>query len=218
MIKRIVYLLLSLWLGPCGIATVYADTAIERMAQFFKQVNSMTADFSQSVIGENHSDPQVSQGILQMQRPGKFRWNYKLPYEQQIVADGTNLWVYDVEMEQVIVKPEELALGNTPAILLSGNAAIADKFTVTEISDIESTNKEVFWVQLLPKEQDTGFEKVLLGFVGDKLKFMELKDTFGQLTRLTFSNLKINQTIDSSVFKFKIPKGVDVIDETNAKQ
>ena len=211
-------LLLGLSIGQLWSTSSYADAAIERMNQFFNNVKTMSADFSQSVKSENKINPDQSAGTLQMQRPGKFRWNYKKPYEQQIVADGNKLWVYDVEMEQVIVKSEELALGNTPAVLLSGNASITDKFVVTEEVHNESGSQQEFWVQLVPKDKDTGFEKLIMGFAGDHLQFMELRDTFGQVTRLTFSNLKVNQSIDPSVFKFNIPKGIDVIDETQAKE
>jgi len=216
--KKAFFQILLVWLlGQLYPAPIYADTAIQRMNQFFNNVNTMSANFSQSVKSENRSNPEESAGVFQMQRPGKFRWNYKKPFEQQIVADGKNLWVYDVEMEQVIVKSEDLVLGSTPAILLSGNASITDKFEVTEEMHNDTGSKDVFWVQLLPKDKETGFEKLIMGFSGDSLQFMELKDTFGQVTRLTFSNLKVNQPIDPSVFKFKIPKGVDVIDETKTK-
>jgi len=212
------FLILALSFGQLWSTSLHADSATERMNRFFNSVTTMTADFSQSVKSENKTSPEQSTGTLQMERPGKFRWNYKKPYEQQFVADGKKLWVYDVEMEQVIVKSEDLALGNTPAILLSGNASITDKFEVTEEIHNDSGEKEVFWVQLLPKDKDTGFEKLIMGFAGERLQFMELRDTFGQVTRLTFSNLKVNQSIDPAVFKFNIPKGIDVIDETKAKE
>ncbi|WP_455221765.1 outer membrane lipoprotein chaperone LolA [Kaarinaea lacus] len=195
-------------------STVVAGAAEQRLEQFFKQVKSMRADFTQSVVSENRRNPEKSEGVLQMQRPGKFRWEYRVPYEQQIIADGRKLWIYDVEMEQVIVKNLDLALGDTPAVLLSGDTNIADKFEIKEITDEVQKESSLYWLQLVPKKEETNFEKLLLAFAGENLQIMELKDAFGQITRLTFSNLEQNPVIDASVFTFEPPPGVDVINET----
>jgi len=199
-------------------SVVFAGNAEQRLEQFFKQVQSMRADFTQTVISENRRSAEKSQGVLQMQRPGKFRWEYQTPYEQQIIANGKKLWIYDVEMEQVIVKKLDLALGDTPAVLLSGGANIADRFDVKEISVDSEGESSLYWLQLLPKQQEASFEKLLLAFAGDNLQIMELKDAFGQITRLTFSNLEQNPAINSSVFSFEPPAGVDVIDEAVESQ
>jgi outer membrane lipoprotein carrier protein len=199
-------------------SVVFAGNAEQRLEQFFKQVQSMRADFTQTVISENRRSAEKSQGVLQMQRPGKFRWEYQTPYEQQIIANGKKLWIYDVEMEQVIVKKLDLALGDTPAVLLSGGANIADRFDVKEISVDSEGESSLYWLQLLPKQQEASFEKLLLAFAGDSLQIMELKDAFGQITRLTFSNLEQNPVINSSVFSFEPPAGVDVIDEAVESQ
>lgn len=196
------------------VSLVQAGSAEQRLNQFYRNVNSMRADFTQSIISETRPNVEKSQGVLEMQRPGKFRWNYSTPFEQQIVADGERLYIYDVEMEQVIVKPLDLALGNTPAVLLSGGVNITDKFEVTEITDNRESDKSLFWLQLVPRDKDAGFEKLLLAFAADHIKIMELKDAFGQITRLEFSNMKINPDIDPSVFNFEAPSGVDVINET----
>lgn len=211
-------MILFLQLGSLNVAAASTDAAVQRLEKFFKHVKSMSADFTQAIISESRPTVEKSRGVLQMERPGKFRWNYETPYEQQIVADGKQLWIYDVEMEQVIVKNLDLALGNTPAVLLSGDATITDKFTVSEISDTNSNGKNLYWVQLLPKQEEAGFEKLLLAFAGNNLQIMELKDAFGQVTRLTFTNLKENPVIDENVFKFKIPPGVDVIAESADKE
>ena len=176
----------------------------------------MKADFSQSIVSESKPSVEKSSGVLQMERPGKFRWDYSFPFKQQIVADGRKLWIYDIEMDQVIVKPLDLVLGNTPAVLLSGNADIAEKFEVSEITTTSDSEKGLFWMQLSPKQEETGFEKLLLAFSGNDLRVMELKDAFGQVTRIKFSNLKQNPDIDPSVFRFVVPPGVDVIDDTSS--
>lgn len=209
------FCLIFIFLNPL---TVFAGAAEQRLNQFFNNVKSMRAEFTQSVISNARSSVDKSQGVLQMQRPGKFHWDYKSPYEQQIVADGKKLWIYDVEMEQVIVKSMDIALGDTPAILLSGDATITDKFIVSEITENIGGDSSLFWLQLVPKQQEASFEKLLLAFSGSNLKIMELKDAFGQITRLTFANLEQNPEINPSVFNFVAPPGVDVIDENTGSR
>jgi outer membrane lipoprotein carrier protein len=208
-----IVLCLALWFFA-PFTKVSASSAEQRLNRFYQHVKSMRADFIQKIVSETRPDVQKSQGVLEMQRPGKFRWNYSAPYAQQIVADGKRLWIYDVEMEQVIVKPLGLALGNTPAVLLSGGTDITDKFTVTQITENRDSDKSLYWVQLVPKDENAGFEKLLLAFSGDKIQIMELKDAFGQVTRLTFSNMQINPHINPADFDFDVPPGVDVINET----
>jgi len=195
---------------------VMADSAVQKLQEFFLNTTSMSAEFTQSIVSETKPSKEKSGGVLKMQRPGKFRWDYSFPFKQQIVADGSQLWVYDVEMEQVIVKPLDLVLGNTPAVLLSGNANIADRFDVVEITEKPSTDKGLYWMQLTPKQEESGFEKLLLAFRGSDLSVMELKDAFGQVTRIEFSRLVKNPKIDPSEFIFRIPKGVDVIRDSEA--
>jgi len=216
MTSKILWLSLCLVLWFAGLGSVQAESATKKLEDFFSQVKRMKADFSQSIVSDTRPNVEKSSGVLQMERPGKFRWDYSFPYKQQIVADGKQLWIYDIEMEQVIVKPLDLVLGNTPAVLLSGNANIAEKFDVAEITATDDNEKGLFWMQLTPKQEESGFEKLLLAFMGNKLRIMELKDAFGQVTRITFSSLVLNPDIDSAVFKFKVPAGVDVISDTES--
>lgn len=217
MTKKLLFTAFSLLLPFAGLNATQAGSAQEKLQNFFQNVQSMKAEFSQSIVSQNNSKKEKSSGVLQMQRPGKFRWDYSFPYQQQIVADGKKLFVYDIEMEQVIVKPLDLVLGNTPAVLLSGNADIADKFEISEIAGEHNGEKGLFWMQLTPKQEESGFEKLLLAFMGDKLRVMQLKDAFGQVTKIEFSNMVLNPNISPLVFEFTVPPGVDVIDDSAAE-
>jgi len=209
--KNILTIVYSVLICALVSEPVMADAAAQKLQDFFLSTTSMSAEFTQSIVSETKPSKEKSSGVLKMQRPGKFRWDYSFPYKQQIVADGSQLWIYDIEMEQVIVKPLDLVLGNTPAVLLSGSANIADRFEVTEITEQPSSEKGLYWMQLTPKQEESGFEKLLLAFRGNDLSVMELKDAFGQVTRIEFSQLVKNPVINPSEFSFKIPKGVDVI-------
>jgi outer membrane lipoprotein carrier protein len=191
-------------------AMAQAD-AVDQLNAFFANVRTMRADFQQTVIDARFEVVQDASGTLVMHRPGKFRWDYTVPYEQLIVADGKNLWVYDKDLEQITVKPMSQVLGNTPAMLLSGGEPLEKSFRITDLKNEGEDTLQ--WVELLPKARDTNFVSVRLGFDGQDLKVMELMDTFDQLTRLQFSNIKINPEVNDSVFEFTPPKGVDVIGE-----
>ncbi|WP_455211310.1 outer membrane lipoprotein chaperone LolA [Kaarinaea lacus] len=190
---------------------VYGASATDRLLDFFNKVQSMQAEFTQTVSAQGFADKDTSKGIFRLLRPGKFRWDYEQPYQQHIIADGNKLWVYDVDMDQVIVKPLNLVLGQTPAVLLSGTASLADRFDIQELAG--RGEQGLAWVQLRPKDRESSYEKLLLGFSEDNIQAMELVDNFGQITVLKFSNLQRNLKIDPKIFQFKPPPGVDVIGE-----
>ena len=126
-----------------------------------------------------------------------------------IVADGKRVWLYDVDLEQVTVKTADAVLGNTPALLLSSNTPLKENFDTVDHGEKNGQ----YWIELKPKNNDTGFESMLLAFGDKELEQMELHDSLGNLTRLTFSNSRRNIDIDDSMFNFIPPKGVDVIGE-----
>ncbi len=196
-------LLLGAWALPAQ-----AGVAIDRLNAFFATKEGLRASFVQTVQAPAFDQPEVSRGTLMLLRPNRFRWDYQEPYKQQIVADGQRLWLYDEELEQVVVKPLDKALGDTPAMLLSGSGVIGERFTVEELPD---RGDGLAWVQLIPKQADTGFEAVRLGFDARDLRRMALVDGFGQVTRMQFSDVVRDPNIKPAAFRFVPPPGVDVI-------
>jgi len=183
--------------------------ATQDLQRFFSKVQRYSARFDQVTLDEGMNPIQESSGNLWIERPGKFRWNYTVPYEQHIVADGKKVWVYDVELKQVAVRRMEGALGATPAILLSGQGALEGVFSIKDLGH----QGELDWVQLTPKKNDGGFEKIRIGFEKSKIRTLEMIDGFGQTTRVTLRDAKENMQISADKFKFKPPAGVDVITE-----
>lgn len=194
-------------------APLQAGQAIERLNAFFSASGGMRAEFVQTVKGAAFSQPEVSTGTLMMQRPGKFRWDYQTPYQQLIVADGQRLWIYDQDLEQVIVKPLDEALGDTPALLLSGGSSVSERFVVSELPE---PRDGLLWVQLLPRQAEAGFQELRLGFGREHLQRMELVDSFGQHTMLEFSRMQENITLPAKSFQFVAPQGVDVVGDPEA--
>jgi outer membrane lipoprotein carrier protein len=187
--------------------TATAGEGLERLRSFSAGLKSMQADFTQTVFDDQMRQLEVSRGQVAIQKPGKFRWDYKAPYVQHIIADGEKVWLYDPELEQVTVKPLSDALGSAPIALLSGDGDLDKQFKFTELGNIEGRE----FVQLEVKVKDTDYGLMLLALGKDGMDVMELKDKLGQVTRIEFSNVKMNKRIDGKLFKFDIPKGVDVL-------
>ena len=184
--------------------------AIEKLKTFIAATHSAQANFTQDVLDQSGKHIQKASGIMQFQRPGKFRWIYQQPYEQLIVGDGEKFWLYDTGLNQVTVKKLDAALGSSPAALLSGSNEIENGFTITE--DGGSDNLE--WLHASPKAQDSGFEKILMAFdVRANLVVMELYDAFGHKTVLKFSALQRNPNLPEKQFQFTPPKGADVLSD-----
>jgi outer membrane lipoprotein carrier protein len=185
------------------------DTPLHRLHSFLFKAASLRADFRQVMVDEKGMPLKESKGEFFLQRPGKFRWDYTRPYKQEIVSNGGKVWFYDMDLEQVTVKKLNQAIGSTPALLLMGEAPLEKNFK------IESQDREegLYWIKLIPKEEDSGFRSVLIGLAGDNLAGMELSDNFGQTTRIYFSNLKLGVKQDAERFEFKPPAGVDVFEE-----
>lgn len=182
---------------------------IDRLQAFIAGARTAEADFTQTVTDKSGRVTQKASGTMAFQRPGKFRWDYRAPYEQIIVGDGSKLWLYDVDLEQVTVRKLGDVISGTPAALLAGDDAIEKYFNLRDAGQRAGLE----WLEATPKNKDTTFDHIRMGFQGDVLVEMELFDHFGQRTSLRLSNLARNPTIKASRFKFTPPKGVDVIGE-----
>ena len=186
--------------------TAYAESAEERLNRALNSLDNLTADFKQTVLDDEKQVVQQSSGQLAIQRPGKFSWIYTTPYEQQIVADGTELWIYDVDLDQVTVKPMDSGLATAPIMILMKQNDIGEEFTVNEIGQ----RKFLYWVELEPKSKDLEYTHVYIGLEDGKVKALELRDNFGQSTQIVFDNLRLNVVHNPKTFQFVPPDGVDV--------
>lgn len=213
-IKLTIGTLLAALLAPSLAApTARTDSAIARMHAFLSNVHSLKADFSQVVLDANLQTVRKSVGTLAIKRPDRFRWDYATPNKEIIVADGKRVWIYDVELQQITVKPLTGTLAASPAVLLAGSNDVEKGFTVKDIGESEGLQ----WVALTPKVKDTDFDSVRMGFKGSDVSVMELKDALGNLTRITFSHLVINPKIPDKLFQFTPPPGADVIGDSGEK-
>ena len=187
-----------------------AESATDKLNQFVQNVVTFKAKFTQTVLDARGQVLEEAQGFFVLERPGKFRWDYDLPYPQHIIADGQRIWFYDVDLEQVTVKSQLDALADTPASLLSGETLPEEKYLLTDIPSEDG----LLWVELIPKDVDSNFQTVTLAFDQHGLNQMIMKDSFDQQTRLVFSQTSENSELLANVFVFTPPSGVDVVGET----
>jgi outer membrane lipoprotein carrier protein len=198
------------WLLLIGILLLMPPVWAASPAQvqrYFQDLRTLRADFIQRVFDERSQLVQSSSGQMLMQKPGKFRWDYRTPAGQVIVADGERLWTYDVDLAQVTVRKLDQALSSTPLALLSGAAPIEDSFAVGNVRQQDGLN----WYDLTPRQPQPEFRLLRVAFKGDALVSLELEDGFGQRTRLDFQKLERNPALDPTLLKFTPPPGVDVV-------
>lgn len=187
---------------------VKAD-GISSLKNFYDKTHAMRADFYQVVTDRQGRKIQEVYGEMQLKRPNKFRWDYNKPYEQQIISDGNQVWLYDTELAQVTVRALSKALGSSPAALLAGGDSLDKNFKLVNM--VQKDNLD--WVSANPKDKETGFEKISLAFKDNVLQEMDLVDSFGHQTQIIFSKVVLNPTLADKLFLFKVPKGVDVVGE-----
>jgi outer membrane lipoprotein carrier protein len=182
---------------------------VQTLKNFFQNTTSMRAKFQQTVVDNLGRKVQEVTGTMQLQRPGKFRWDYDKPYVQLIVGDGKKVWLYDPDLNQVTVRSLDKVLGSSPAALLAGSKDIDKTFDLKSVGP----QGELNWVEAVPKEKESGFDKVVLGFKGNMLHEMEMRDSFGQITVIEFSKQEVNPKLNDKSFRFAPPAGADVLSE-----
>ncbi|MDP1559673.1 MAG: outer membrane lipoprotein chaperone LolA [Nitrosomonas sp.] len=194
----------------CLLPSTVQASAIDSLKTFIQEARTVRATFSQVLLDQNARTIQESSGTMLFERPGKFRWIYEKPYEQLIVGDGTKVWFYDQDLNQVTVRQLDLTIGSSPAALLAGNSTIETDFELMEINPQD----QIEWLEATPKTTESSFELIQLGFSLDgTLQIMALRDNFGQTTLLTFTNLVKNIALPADTFRFIPPHDADIISD-----
>ena len=209
MIKKLVALLL---IAICALNT--RAGGLESLEVFVKSVKTGRADFTQVVTPPSRDGQtpriKISTGTFEFSRPGQFKFVYKKPFEQTIVADGQTLWLYDVDLNQVTARKQAQALNSTPAALIASASdlkALQADFTLTA----EPEKDGIEWVSAIPKSKDNQVQSVRIGFRTGALAVLEILDSFGQKSRMSFSAFAANAPVDAATFQFKPPAGADVV-------
>ncbi len=194
----------ALLLAGCALAA-RAD-AVDLLRDFVRDAKSGQASFTQTVTSPDGAKTKTSSGSFEFSRPNRFRFEYRKPFEQTIVGDGRQVWLYDADLNQVTVRPMSEALGATPAAVLAGTALERD-FELKA----EPSAQGLEWVQAQPKKKDGSFQALRVGFAGRQLAALEIVDSFGQRSLLRFADLRTNAAPSAQAFEFTPPKGAEVL-------
>ena len=200
-------LLIVIAIAPMTVSAENVDEGKALLDGFLNDVRTMSARFEQSLVDADNIVLEESNGVLEIQRPGRFRWVYDQPYEQLMVADGLNVWSYDVDLAQVTVKSQQDVLGGTPALLLGGTDNVLDDFEYAE----SFSDRGTVWIHLRPRSTDNGFTKIELGFDDGKLRRMIFSDNLQQSTLIALFDVRLNEDIPADHFMFDPPSDVDLV-------
>ena len=190
-----------------------AQASEQVLSKFFTDVTTLSAQFDQKVVDETGFVLETSSGTFYLSRPGQFRWDYQSEdpdYElgQQIVADGQSIFMYDPDLQQVTQRTLEDALAQIPSLLLvQTGEKIDEHFNVSDFGVIE----DLSWVGLKPKDENAGYQQLMIGFLGEEINTITLLDGLGNETRLSLTVVRANVELEKDVFAFDAPEGSDVL-------
>lgn len=186
---------------------VAATGARAELDRFSENVMNLSASFEQQVFDDVGNALDSASGTLALARPNRFRWDYLEPEEQRIVADGDHIWIYDVELEQVSVRPQSFDEQQSPLAVLLDLKSLDEQFNSEDRGVADGSS----WLRLTPKSEEAEFAHVDLGFREGLLQRMVMVDIVGQRTEIVFQGWKRNATLAAGTFYFEPPPGVDVV-------
>lgn len=189
-------------------------SGIDALENFVKNAKSGRADFTQAVTAPARDGQaartKTSSGTFEFARPNRFRFDYKKPFEQVIVADGQMLWLHDVDLNQVTARKQAAVIGSTPAALIASApdlTALRKDFDLKAAADKDGMQ----WVEATPKVKEGQLHNMKLGFRGNDFTALEILDSFGQRSVITFAKMELNAQVPAARFQFKPPEGAAVV-------
>lgn len=186
----------------------YAAQASDQLRQFVQNVTSATGQFSQVTLNDvGQPEGAGQQGTFSFERPGKFRWDVQKPYEQLTLSDGSQLYQYDPDLAQVIVRNIDESVGTSPAAILFGSGQLDDSFAISPLPESDGLS----WLRAKPRSPDAGFAHVDMGFRDNMPVRLLLLDSFGQTSRIDLNNMVSNPDLAPDTFTFTPPDGVDLV-------
>ncbi len=192
------------------VGAAFARTPTQILQQQLSRFQTMTANFTQVVMSSDGVELQKSTGTMAISRPGRFRWQTLTPMKQEIITNGTTVWIYDPALQQVVIRKLNQSISQTPILLLTQTHDYLEKsFNIRQIK-----NKKISqWFSLTPKKSGEVFNQVILAFQNNQISQMQFSNQLGQQTIIKLSKVKTGVLIPASQFTFKAPKGVDVVKE-----
>jgi len=208
--KALTFAILMVVISIASPAVMASEAMLKR---FFTDVKTLQADFNQQIFDESGMTLETKNGVFSLSRPGKFRWNYAnndedFPLGQQIISDGRFITFYEPDLETANQRSMLNAIEQVPTLLLvQSGENLEQHFSITDFGLTDGLT----WVALKPKDENAGYQGLMVGFAKQELSSIVLTDGLGNETRLSLSNVVSNTELDASLFEFNPAEGVDVI-------
>ena len=205
--------LIATFLIAAGAVSARAG-GLESLENFMRTAKTGRAEFTQVVTAPPRDGQaartRTSTGSFEFARPNRFRFAYRKPFEQVIVADGKTLWLYDVDLNQVTQQSQQKILGATPAALIASEADLASLKKDFDLQELPEANG-LQWVQATPRQKDGQLRSVKIGLRGNELAALDIQDGFGQRSQISFSKVELNAAVPEETFRFRAPNGADIV-------
>ncbi len=191
----------------CCLPVLASAGAVEALIERLEALKSLEGRFEQRTQ-QDGSRVQQARGTMVVARPNRFRWHTTNPFEQLVISDGERVWVHDPGLQQVVIRPLDEQISQTPALLFGGRPEqVGKSFQVDRVDD----EKARVVYRLKPRGENALFSHLEVAFEGKKPASMRLKDALGQRTLIEFQDVKLNTEPGAEPFQFEPPEGSDVI-------
>ncbi len=187
------------------------ESPAAQLKALLQPLKTLRADFNQRIFSADGYEIQNNQGEMHVARPGKLRWIIAPPMEQWLISDGNTLWLYDPDLEQVIIRPFQQSVADTPALLFGGGADQLEENYSVSVSHAEGESSYV----LKPLVSGGLYDQITLVFTGKTPTQISIIDSLAQRTDIVFSHAQRNTPLSAeqieSLFNFIPPPGVDIL-------
>ena len=187
--------------------------AIDLLNKVRNDLNSLSANFDQYEIFEDDIIGEASSGKVWLNSPNQFKWEYIDPAPQLIIADGSQVWIYDEDLEQVTIKQQDTK--QNPIYVLLSKQDMESNYTLT-IEENKDQESSMTWVLMQPKEDSDEIKLVWLGIQKDQLAVIKLQNQMDNIVVFEFNDINKNPEIEEGFFSFVAPEGTDIIQDSVA--
>ena len=208
---KILFILLLLGSLPGSAFALDATAIVDAIQKQYDTTDTFQARFIQKSYLKILGQSQKAEGSVSIKKPGKMKWDYKAPDRQILVSNDQGLWLYLPDEKQVTkMKVQSIYSSNTPALFLAGRGKLTKSFTIGKVTE----ERGLYVVELIPRDTVQNLSKMIL--LADKKNYQivgsRVYDNLGNKTEMLFSDARINPSLEKKLFRFEVPKGVELID------
>jgi outer membrane lipoprotein carrier protein len=216
--KKLTYLAaIALTVLPIAARAQSADAIIDRAAAAYARLNSMRADFRQTLTNPLTGNTQTTKGVILRRKPNLLSIDFESG--DRVAADGSTLWFYlpSSTPGQVIRMPYsgENAITVDPANQFLNSPRT--RFTVTSAGSATLAGRATHAVTLVPKRPNPAFTsaKVWIDDNDSSIRQFDLETANGLRRHVVITSFTANPDLSRSSFQFTVPKGVKVVDQSS---